>query len=325
MSKLIEMVKYARIPLQVNARAGDQVLIITDTNVDPLVWQALAAAAYELEMHPTVALSPPPPYHHANPTPPAARAMEDADLTLCVTSRAVIHSPALHAAMKAGRKCIAMEEVTPDMLREGACTADILAMMAHGRKYRALWTQGKEVRVTSALGTNLRASIQGRPGYVCAGQIERQEGIDLYCAAFPDGEVGIAPVEDTVEGVIVWDTTAHQVGRLREPIELEVSGGRAIRFSGGDQAEALQEYLLQHGDGLSFNVGEISIGLNPNSPVTGIIRVDKKLAGSCHIALGMNADVGGKLACKTHIDGVIRRPTVAIDGQVVVDGGRLVV
>ncbi len=325
MSKLIEMVKYARIPLQFNARAGDQVLIITDTNVDPLVWQALAAAAYEMEMHPTVAITTPPPYHHANPAPPAVRAMQEADLTLCVTSRAVIHSPALHAAMKEGRRCIAMEEVTPDMLREGACTADILAMMAQGRRYRDLWTRGNEVRVTSGLGTDLRASIQGRPGYVCAGQIERQDGIDLYCAAFPDGEVGIAPVEESVEGVIVWDTTAHQVGHLREPITVHVKAGRAVRFSAGDQAEALREYLVQHGDEHSFDVGEISIGLNPNSPVTGIIRVDKKLAGSSHIALGMNVDVAGRVASRTHVDGVIRRPTVAIDGQVVVDDGRLMV
>jgi hypothetical protein len=47
---------------------------------------------------------------------------------------------------------------------------------------RALLTEGKQIRVTSELGTDIIARIEGRPGYICAGKAEAT--IDLFCAAF---------------------------------------------------------------------------------------------------------------------------------------------
>jgi leucyl aminopeptidase (aminopeptidase T) len=181
------------------------------------------------------------------------------------------------------------------------------------------------VRITTQEGTDLRGSITGRPSWLCAAKVLENPGVDLYCAAFPDGEVGIAPIEDTIEGTVVWDTSMHQIGLLNEPIRARVERGRVVELTGGPEAQRLRTYLDQNGDEESWIIGETSIGINPKARVTGLVREDKKLEGSVHIALGMNTDTGGTCASRTHVDGVIRRPTVVIDGTTVVDNGVLTV
>jgi len=57
------------------------------------------------------------------------------------------------------------------------------------------------------------------------------------------------------------------------------------------------------------------VGFNPKSPLTGVLRTDKKHYGKIHTAIG--DDRKGQL----HIDGVTRKPTILINGEVVVDKG----
>ena len=62
--------------------------------------------------------------------------------------------------------------------------------------------------MTSDHGTDITAKIgQGRKGWCVAGTIGKQEGMDLYCCAFPDGEVGVVPLEGTGQ-------RHHRVGHL---------------------------------------------------------------------------------------------------------------
>jgi len=49
---------------------------------------------------------------------------------------------------------------------------------------------------------------------------------------------------------------------------------------------------------------------------------DEKVLGTVHIALGRNQMWGGNNAAPTHLDGVIRQPTVRIDGELLIDDGR---
>lgn len=42
---MIDLVRMLRTPLELNCKPGDKILIVTDTAIDPIVWQAFAAAA----------------------------------------------------------------------------------------------------------------------------------------------------------------------------------------------------------------------------------------------------------------------------------------
>jgi hypothetical protein len=51
--------------------------------------------------------------------------------------------------------------------------------------------------------------------------------------------------------------------------------------------------------------------------------LDEKAAGTAHIALGSSLFMGGMVDASIHCDMVTQRPTIRIDGKVVVERGRL--
>jgi hypothetical protein len=129
--KLIEIAKVFQTPLRLNAKAGDQVLIMTDTQMDPLLWQGLATAAACLDMEPIVTVMPPRAHHAANPAAPVMSAARDpaVDLVVYLTSTAMAHAKITEDLVDAGKKFILMEELTVDMLKPGGpAWADYEAM-----------------------------------------------------------------------------------------------------------------------------------------------------------------------------------------------------
>ncbi|MEA2180061.1 MAG: hypothetical protein QOG77_3358, partial [Solirubrobacteraceae bacterium] len=82
-------------------------------------------------------------------------------------------------------------------------------------------------------------------------------------------------------------------------------------------------FLEANGDDGSRIVCETAIGINDRARITGLVREDKKAAGTVHVALGMNTDTGGVVDSRTHLDGVMRNPTVVVDGRTLVRDGEL--
>jgi leucyl aminopeptidase (aminopeptidase T) len=217
-----------------------------------------------------------------------------------------------------------MEEITQDMLLRGATLNDYELMQDLGRKIKELWSRSDGVRVTSEQGTDFECSLAGREGLYIAGKAMRWESLGMCSCAFPDGEAVIAPVEGTGNGVVVFDTTAHGVGRLTEPMKLTVRDGVVVAIEGGPGAARWREILEAQNDPNSWKFpAEIAIGLNPKAQVTGSLREDKKILGSCHMAVGTNSDFGGKVKAKVHMDALMRYPTILMDGTLVVERGKV--
>lgn len=316
--KLIEIMRYARVPILLNVKEGDSVLIVTDTDTEPLVYQSLAAAAFEIGAEAVVAVMTPRAMHGHEPPKPIAEAAKGADVLICATSTSLTHTEAVREALSHGVKYVAMPCLTVDTLTKGAATADYGEVYRLTKAVAALLTEGERIRLTSGLGTDVSMSIKGRKGFVLAGRFEPGT-----IACFPDGEAPIAPVEGTAEGVVVFDACIHGIGALREPVRLVVRGGRAVEIQGGAEAQALKSMLETHGDGNSYNIAEFAIGTNPRARLTGNVSEDKKGLGRVHIALGDNSTLAGRVRSRTHLDGVILRPTVVIDSRVIVEEGLL--
>ena len=324
-----ELVKTIRIPLEINAKAGNKILIITDSKMDPLLSQAMAAAAAELEIESTIATMTPRAAHGYDPTSAIVHAARDPDLDLCIylTSTAMAHAPLTAELLDRGKRFILMEELTPDMmLPNGPAGADYMAMDVIGQKIAALFTAGQRVRVQADNGTDLTATITGRPGRSVTAKIPAMRANGAGGCAFPDGEAHVCPLEGTGEGTIVFDLTAHSVGALKEPIRLTVEKGMATKIEGGVQAAKWREILEKFGDANSYNCpAEIAIGLNPNVIPTGSMRTDKKLYGSTHIGIGDTVVLGGTCHAKLRLEGVIKEPLITIDEKVVTKGGKIFV
>lgn len=324
--RIIDILKYARIPIELNTEPGEEVAIVADTHTDPLVWQALAAAAVAWGAEPSVMIMTPRPAHGYEPTTVVAEAMRRAQTTIDCTSRALAHSHIFREIQQKGRRWIAMHGVTVDMLSSGATLDDYVWMDKLGMRIEEAWTQSDEVRVTSEYGTEFRASVRGRKGISISGRVANRPDIGLNICAFPDGEVAIAPVEGTGNGVVVFDTTFDHVGLLTENIRMTIRDGRIANIEGGTQAQKLSDLLKLQNDDFVYNFpAEMSVGLNPKVTITGSMRTDKKLLGSMHMALGTNIDIGGTVKAKVHLDGLIRRPTVLMDGRLILEAGRVMI
>jgi leucyl aminopeptidase (aminopeptidase T) len=143
-------------------------------------------------------------------------------------------------------------------------------------------------------------------------------------SAFPGGEVSLPPLEGTTQGRIVIEHVMTDIGRLAKPIAWVVEKGEAVRFEGGAEAQALEAHI----DGIknARNIAELGIGLNPKSRLSGGITEVKKKYGTVHMALGDSAaGYGGSVVSDVHLDGMILNPRVEIDGEVIVENGRVLV
>ena len=71
----------------------------------------------------------------------------------------------------------------------------------------------------------------------------------------------------------------------------------------------------------SFRSAEFGIGTNPFLKVSGNLLEDEKVKGTIHLAFGNSRGMGGDNDVPVHIDCVIRRPSVYIDGRLVIEEG----
>jgi leucyl aminopeptidase (aminopeptidase T) len=148
----------------------------------------------------------------------------------------------------------------------------------------------------------------------------------------PSGETYIAPVEGTAEGEIVINGALP--GRVLTPVEelvLRFEAGRMIQVIPARSAaarhllDAQLGYARTQGDANWNCLAEIGFGVNERiRALTGTPLLDEKRYGSVHIALGDNRDMGGILKSRVHCDMVCLRPTVSVDGKLILQDGKIV-
>lgn len=330
---------YLRRPFVRNIKAGDRVLVLSDTDHDPRVWQVVQSVLCELGAEVTVALFERRPADYYDPPSAVCEAMMKSDVNVLVASTGMLHSPANFRAMEAGIPAICMDGgMTLEMFQSGAVTDDMkqIAVRKHYVAKDIFGADAKECRVTSRHGTDFTYRVDDRifvpplPGksfdpykIINFDKDENRKGGNLYYYLFPTGEFNVAPIEGSANGKLVIDLTMHHLGRLQSPIELTVEKGRVTRIEGGADARVLRDYLETYGDENAYMCpAEASVGVNAKAVVRGIQREDKNIMGTMHFGLGTNIDVGGSVKSKIHMDGVILEPTLYVDGKKRIDNGR---
>lgn len=256
--------------------------------------------------------------HAAEPPAPVAAAMLASDIVVAPTMQSISHTEARKAATEAGVRIASMPGVTEEMLAR-VMSADLQLLRKRGSALGRALGAGAEARITCERGSDLRLGLEDRTAIVDAGALNMRGAF----GNIPCGEAFIAPVEGTGDGTLVVDGSIAGIGRVEAPVELTVRGGHLTAAS-GPQGERLMELLTEHGTA-GTNVAELGIGTNDEALLTGNILEDEKILGSCHVAFGASAAIGGTVQVPVHLDCVLRRPTVTIDGTPVVSAGELVV
>ncbi|MGI5921158.1 MAG: aminopeptidase [Syntrophomonadaceae bacterium] len=100
----------------------------------------------------------------------------------------------------------------------------------------------------------------------------------------PDGEIFTAPVKDSVNGYISYNTPAVYQGTTYENIRLEFKDGKIVNAS-ANNSEKLNR-ILDTDAGARY-IGEFALGVNPyiTTPIKDTL-FDEKISGSIHFTPG---------------------------------------
>jgi leucyl aminopeptidase (aminopeptidase T) len=256
--------------------------------------------------------------HAAEPPRAVAAAMAAADVVLAPTIQSLSHTAARKAASEAGVRVGTLPGVTEEMLSR-LMAADMEEVRRRGWAIVTALNTGSEAHITCRHGSDLRIGLEGRRGIVDAGELNSRGAF----GNLPCGEGFIAPQDHATEGTLVIDGSIAAVGMVDTPVELTIRDGHLVETSGPEGGQ-LMELLEPHGRD-AFSVAELGIGTNEEAILTGNILEDEKILGTCHLAFGASAAIGGSVQVPVHLDCVVLEPTVEIDGETIVSGGDLLV
>jgi aminopeptidase len=216
--------------------------------------------------------------------------------------------------------------ITPEIMTDGMCS-DYQEIQRISKLVYEKVKNARSIRVVTDKGNDFTAEFSPTLRWtVSDGDITPGHWKNL-----PDGEVFTSPANLNGQVVIdgcLGDFFAERYTSLEDtPIRIEVRDGGAIRESLRCDNDELRKEFAQYifeTDENSHRVGEFAIGTN-----TGLTHLiynllqDEKFPG-VHIAFGspLPGKTGAKWDSKAHVDGVIKNPSIYVDGEPIMDKGK---
>ncbi len=241
------------------------------------------------------------------------------DVIVCPTAKSLTHTNARREAVKMGARVATMPGISKStMIRCLAADANKVVELTNSVKNAI--ENAKVIRVIAKNGTDIEMNIEGRKILPSTGVL-RNKG---ESGNLPSGEVYMAPVEGSANGVIVFDGSMAGIGILKNPIKVVVKNGYAEKVIGKSEAKKFQKMLDKVGKDARA-IAEFGIGTNYKAKIIGQILEDEKVLGTIHIAFGNNVSMGGKINVPIHLDGLVKKPTVLIDDVVIMESGDLLI
>jgi leucyl aminopeptidase (aminopeptidase T) len=240
----------------------------------------------------------------ATPVHPAYAAMQDwlkDDLTEHRGRRTIhFHWVENSSAYPIAGQPLPIRSAIDALYQRALLQTDYKALTEIERRFAAALETG-DVRVTSPGGTDLRFRAGNRPvnlqdgdasqARAAQGKVLIDKEIEL-----PAGAIRVAPLEETVEGVIAFPPSQWD-GRPVEGLKLRLSKGRVVEVIASTGKDAVEAELQKAGDaGRAFR--EFALGFNPLLAVPGRgpwIPYYGYGAGVVRLSLGDNSELGGKV------------------------------
>lgn len=260
----------------------------------------------------------------AEPPPQVGYELAKHNVAIAITSFSISHTRAREEATRSGTRIASMPGFTMDMLLPGGpMTADYKWIDGFSRKIAGHLEGARLIRVTTEHGTNIEFSVEGRKWDVDNGIYDKPGS----WGNLPAGEVYIAPVEGTANGVIVVEKGWYP--RLEDDMILHVRDGLVWKIEGGGNVGKRFNELLgfeprreDEIHTLRRNIAEFGIGTNPNAKRPDNVLEAEKILGTVHIAIGSNVHFGGRIDADLHEDFIIPEPTVYVDGKIFINNGK---
>lgn len=200
-----------------------------------------------------------------------------------------IYSKKVHNDIRLTKKWVILRYPTPNMAQSAGmslegfeefyfkvCNLDYSKMSKAMDNLVNLMNKTDKVRIV-AKDTDLTFSIKDIPAVKCAGDMN-----------IPDGEVYSAPVKDSVNGYITYNTPSEYQGFTYQNVRLEFKDGKIIKATANDTERINKVFDTDEG---ARYIGEFAIGVNPYilKPMNNIL-FDEKIMGSIHFTPGSAYD-----------------------------------
>lgn len=248
-----------------------------------------------------------------------AEMMESVDVVVCPTTKSLTHTDARRIAANQGVRVGTMPGITAEtMIR--CFDPDYQQTVETTKKVYDRIKKGKEFHVTSEKGTNVKFVREDRRMFQSTGVL-RNIG---ESGNLPSGEVYFAPIEEKINGTIVFDGSFGGLGLLENPITVDVVDGYGDKLSGFALAKRLSRMINKFGE-KARTICKFGIGTNEKAELCGNILEDEKVLGTVHFAFGNNVSMGGNLDVPIHLDGIVTNPTLIVDGEKLIDKGKLLI
>jgi len=296
------------------AQPGDNLLILTDTRTDTDIAEACRDAAVEAGINTKFLTIP-----YMEPTdtrelsPEAAQTILDANVILGICETMFDEKEAARQARaKGARFAITSPAGMEDFLIEGICGVDYDHMLKVAERACELWADSDICQITSPAGTNISFGMKGRPALIGDGMATQPGELDF----FPGVSIANAPIEETIQGIVVVDGNIPPGKLVEAPVTCELEKGVVTRISGGKEAQDLEAYFAESGDPIAKHLCHFTFGLNPRAKTTGNVHQDEHVLGAVTFGFGsQDPDFKGNVPdCKVHCDVVLPSSTILLDG-----------
>ncbi len=256
----------------------------------------------------------------------------NADVIICIYARGFLHSgvfPRIQRNKKPGARILMLpngnnlnflNRMMPKTKEEFYEVADVTERI--GQKF----VDGvHHVHLTSENGTDLSLDIGTLMGWTHSG-ICRAPG---SCSILPGGSVNVGVTEGSAEGTLVIDTyTAAKKELLKDKIVFEIHNGHATSITGSFEADDFVAAANIY-DGTpeeKFCISEFGLGFHKVADITVNPSECEQVNGAAHIGIGSNAAFGGSVIIPAwHVDCMVQKATVELDGQLIVKDGEYLV
>ena len=320
-------------------REGELAAVLSETESRPILVKLAELALLRLNARPFHVVVPTPPSTAPVPIrstghsvaiqehPAVIKALSACTFVADITVEGLLHSVERGPILSGGTRVLMVSNERPEVLERLLPDPSLKAKVQKGV---ALAKAAKRMRVTSAAGTDLSidmagANIGGGWGYA------DEPGM---MAHWPGGLCAFYAREGAVNGVVVMDTGDLNLTFKRyveSPIRIKVESDYIVDIAGeGLDAALMKSYFEAWNDRNAYAVAHLGWGMNPRARWDSLVMFDRDdingteqraFAGNFLFSTGSNRFANRYTL--GHFDLPMKNCSIALDGKLIVDAGRL--
>jgi len=311
-------------------KPGETFVITADTQSDPRVVDATASAAFACGAKPMVIwlASPLGVGKAADPMLPVealTEALKKADAWVEFNNQWLLYSTPFDIAMKENKKLryLCFVGMDADMMVRCIGRVNYQVLKEFEGKVTQMTKRAGHVRMTTPAGEDIEFDNDPARPISCETGYADTPGPHML-----SGQIGWAPVFESINGVIVFDgSLVPPIGLLENPVKLYIQKGKIVKIEGGKEATEYERWLKDFNDPMMLRPAHVCYAFNPGAKLSGDILEDERVWGATEWGIGQVGPMylpPDGIPAPSHSDGICLNTSVWLNDKQIMDRGKVV-